>query len=208
MTRYHDRATNRAGFSGRRGRLVAALVAVAGGVVIGTPALAADGGAAIEGGPDADGNLRWTVRNERDVPIDRIEFPHYLADVFEPPKGWEGHSTYLVNVGVPRKPGVCIATAEEGGGIPPGGSAVFFMRIKKNAGARFGTGSVKVHFADGKEIQVRNVQVTVEQGISEQYLLLVSMGALFAGWVIIRTLRRRRGPTAGPAEDLSPGPEL
>ncbi|NLE59271.1 MAG: hypothetical protein GX616_12995, partial [Planctomycetes bacterium] len=87
--------------------------------------------AEITGGVDETRqNYYWTVVNNYSSPIVHVEFPHHRADRFQiiPSTGWEQECTYLVNVGVPDKPGVCIAKAKAPNpGIPPGARHDFSM---------------------------------------------------------------------------------
>ncbi|MGQ9650933.1 MAG: hypothetical protein ACUVXJ_12550 [Phycisphaerae bacterium] len=149
----------------------------------------------IRGGADQTRqNYEWTVINNYTHAIVEVEFPHYHADTFQiiPPAGWEQECTYLVNVGVPDKPGVCIARRKAPGpGIPPGGQHAFVMRLTAK-GALVGTGKVTIKFADGKTIAVPGVTLPVPPPPSFKLLSLVGAAIIFGLWVLVRTVREHR----------------
>jgi hypothetical protein len=147
----------------------------------------------IEGGPDASGdNYAWTVTNAYTSPIVYVEFPHYHATLFFAPDGWTTQSTFLVNVGVEDSPGVCAATAAtEARGISPGRSGTFRMRIHQG-GTRQGTGTVRVRFADGREISVPGVRLAVPEALSDRFGPLIGLGVVFLLLLVIQAVRRKR----------------
>jgi len=161
-----------------------------------SPALADEPLVEITGGADVTRhNYAWTVTNRHSSPIVYVEFPHYRADGFTAPDGWTtGKSTFLVNVGVPDRPGVCIAEAPSPfAGISRGRSAKFTMRITA-AGAEVGKGSVKVRFADGTEAVIEGVELPRPRSKLAKYLGPLALFLFFAGWIVIRELRRRKRP--------------
>lgn len=149
----------------------------------------------ITGGADQTRqNYAWTVINKHTSPIVHVEFPHYHADLFRiiPSAGWEQECTFLVNVGVPDKPGVCIARPQAPNpGIPPGGRHDFEMRLTAK-GAMVGKGQVTIKFADDKVVTVPGVTLPVPPPPSFKLLPLVGAAIIFGLWVLIRTLRERR----------------
>ena len=148
----------------------------------------------ITGGADQTAhNYSWTVRNHDTSPIVYLEFPHYRADLFTTPAGWEQKgTTYLVNIGVADKPGVCIARpVPPHPGIVRGASASFGMRVAQRRGL-LGKNTVTVRFADGKEVRVKDVELPVPPEETSKYVPLIGMGVLFVVFVAYRTIRNRR----------------
>jgi hypothetical protein len=173
-------------------------VAITGIMLVATTAARAEM-ATIEGRADTSGhNYEWVVTNDSASPIVSIEFPHYHADLFSVPPGWQSKTTFLVNVGVPDEPGVCIATAQPPNpGIVRGGSARFGMRITAK-GAPVGKGAVKVRFADGREVLVTGVELPEPPASSFKFLPVVVGAIILVLWVVIRTLRERRRRASEP----------
>lgn len=178
------------------GALVTALIA---------PAAAQESLVSIDGGVQPDASYLWRVTNNHRSPIVSIEFPHYHADMFSAPPGWQTQSTYLVNVGVEDRPGVCKAFVEDPArGIRWTDRAEFHMRIA-TSGARVGTGDVRVRFADGKEAIVPGVMVPVTTAPIETYGGMVGVAVVFVIIVAAQMRRRRKraaanGAAAGAAE--------
>lgn len=183
-------------------RFVTASIALLIVYAITLPARAQETPIEIRGGVQPDGNYKWTVRNNARSPIVAIEFPHYHADLFTTPPGWTQECTFLVNVGVDDKPGVCIARAGETPGIPRGRSADFFMRISR-MGALNGSAIVKVTLADGSVIDVPNVAVPRPNTAGETYSSTIGLGAVFIVILAITAARRRRRRAATPATETS-----
>jgi hypothetical protein len=162
----------------------------------GVPATAPAGPPLVEikgGADETRHNYEWTVTNRHTSPITRIEFPHYHADAFVVPSGWstEG-TTFLVNVGVADKPGICVATVMPSHtGIPEGGRQEFRMRITAS-GALVGEGKVRIKFKDDSTTVVPGVVLPVPPPYDFKYLPLVGAALIFGLWVIIRTIRERR----------------
>lgn len=148
----------------------------------------------ISGGADPTGHqYTWTVTNKHFSEIVRIAFPHYRADLFFAPKGWRtDESTFIVNVGVPDRPGVCVARAKSpGAGLRPDASATFRMQIAA-AGAQRRRGTVLVRFADGTEAHVPDVELPQRAQASERYITLIALGSVVVVWLAVRSLRRRK----------------
>lgn len=156
----------------------------------------------IDGGADQSRhNYEWFVTNHHSSPIVYVEFPHYRADAFTVPPLWKAETTYLVNVGVPDKPGVCIARPEPPNtGISKGGSLRFEMRITAK-GAAVGRGRVKIRFADGKETVIEGVILPEPPPSDFKLLPLVGAALIFGGWVVIRALRDRRRKQQTPERE-------
>ncbi len=150
----------------------------------------------IRGGADGSGhNYEWVVENRGDQPVVWIEFPHFRADTFIPPTGWEFECTHLSRVGSGRpRPGVCRAWVESPAmGIAPGGSARFRMRIAR-AGALRRYGTVRVRLADGTEVSVGGVELPAAPSVGERYVLLIGLALLLGviGWVGYRSQKKAR----------------
>ncbi len=152
----------------------------------------------ITGGADASGRqYTWTITNGYTSPIVYLEIPHYRAGLFFAPEGWAtGESTYLVNVGVEDRPGVCIARAAAvTDGIASGQSATFDVQIGAR-GARRGPGTVLVRFADGTETTVSGVELPRQETLGDKYVTLIGLGLIFAVGLLIQAIRARRRSTA------------
>lgn len=170
--------------------------AVAALAFVGSPArvVAREARASISGGADASGvTYRWTVTHEHTSPIVYVEFPHYHASLFFAPAGWTQRSTFLVNVGVADRPGVCTARAESAfSGIVRGRSGDFGMQVTA-AGTRRGRGNVIVRFADGTESVVADVELPVPETVGSKYLPLVGLSVIAIVALGVRALRQRVG---------------
>lgn len=147
----------------------------------------------ITGGADASGAVyTWTVTSDHPSPAVFVEFPHYHAVLFFAPPRWTTDSTYLVNIGVEDRPGVCRASADgSGSGIVRGTSAEFRMQVSSD-GTQRGRGNVRVRFADGIEVEVPGVEVPVRIGRADRYMPLIGLGAIAALAVLARALRGRK----------------
>ncbi len=149
----------------------------------------------IRGGADASGhNYQWIVENRSGQPIVWIEFPHFRADTFTPPRGWKFECTHLARLGAGRpEPGVCRAWVETPTmGIVPGSSARFYMRVAR-AGALRRFGRVRVRLADGTELSVAGVELPTAPSVGERYVLLAGLAVLpgVVGWVGYRSQKKR-----------------
>ena len=156
----------------------------------------------ITGGADTSGqNYTWTVTNHYASPIVFVEFPHYHAGVFFPPKGWESEATAIVEIGYKEEPGVCIGRTDSLDlAIDKGESGAFRMKIAPLP-TRRGKGTVRVRFADRTEAAVAGVELPQQELIGDQYAPLIGLGVIFLVFVIVRTVRakRRRGGGTGAA---------
>lgn len=133
----------------------------------------------------------WIVTNRHTSPIVCIEFPHWNADLFPAPPGWQVEVTGLVGQQQPGKGQMCIARAEPpNSGISQGAAQRFTMRIAPR-GAPMGQGKVTVRFADGKAVAVPGVSLPVRPP-SDRNLSLLGAAIIFGLWVVIRTIRERR----------------
>jgi hypothetical protein len=147
-------------------------------------------GVTITGGSDESGQKYvWVVTNEHDSPIEHVEFPHYLADLFTTPPGW---SAELTNpLGKAGKGGLLIAdAADQAAAILPGGSAEFGLRIGP-AGTPRGDGEVLIRFADGLEVRVP-AEVPVQERLGNRNISLIGLAIIFGCFLLIRAWRGRR----------------
>ena len=151
----------------------------------------------ITGGADGSGqNYHWTVTNHCGSPVVYIQFPHYHADTFITPDGWEKECTNLMRVGARNAPGTCTAWADSPEkGIAPGRSAEFSVRLAAG-GAHRRSGQVTVRFADGTQTIVAGVELPTASTTSEQLYALIGFALVFVIIVIVQTRRRRKAPPA------------
>jgi len=151
----------------------------------------------ITGGADASGqNYRWTVTNHHGSPVIYIQFPHYHADTFFTPDGWEKECINLIRVGARNEPGTCTASVDSPEkGIAPGRSAEFGMRLAR-VGAHRRPGNVTVRFADGTQTITAGVELPTVSTTSEQLYALIGFALVFAIVVYVQVRRRRKGPPA------------
>ncbi len=148
----------------------------------------------ITGGAEVPGRkYSWTVANNHTSPIVRIEFPHYRVGLFFAPKGWStDQSTFLVSVGVPVKPGLCVAEAASSAeGIASGKSTEFSAQLATGA-VRRRAGQVLVRFADGTEFTVAGVELPQREAISDSNVSLIGLGVIFVAWLFFQLIRSRR----------------
>jgi len=160
--------------------------------ILSRPVEAQQGKATITGGADASGHTySWSVTNRHTSSIVRVEIPHFRANLFFAPPEWGQDCTGLVNVGVREAPGVCDARASTPqAGIAPGRSATFSMQIA-SAGAQRRPGSMLVHFADGTESLIENVELPQRESGGDQFIPLIGLSLVFGLWVVIQTYRKR-----------------
>jgi hypothetical protein len=139
----------------------------------------------------------WTIVNKGVLPLTWVRFPHFRAGLFFVPPGWStAESTFIVNVGVPDRPGFCVGRAtEDRYAIAPGKSAAFGMQIAAS-GARRGRGSVAVRFADGTEYAVENVELPQPEPVLERFAPLIAVAVFLGVVVMVRMIRARRRETA------------
>lgn len=152
----------------------------------------------ITGGADASGqNYRWTVTNHYGSPVVYIQFPHYHADTFFAPDGWEKECTNLIRVGARNAPGTCTTWADSAEkGIAPGRSAEFGMRLASAGGHHRRAGRVTVRFADGTQTIVAGVELPTASTTPERLYGLIGFALVFLIIVIVQTRRRRKAPPA------------
>jgi len=162
----------------------------------------------ITGGVDITGDgYTWTISNDYASPIVYVKFPHYHATLFFAPDGWSTQSTFLVNVGVKDRPGICTARAEQpASGITRGNAGTFRMRIYQ-PGTRRGLGTVLVRFADDSELKISGVEMPTPEAISDKYAPLIGLGAIFIIWLAIGARRRAKARRAGASEE-DPAPPV
>lgn len=163
------------------------------------PTAAAQAGAEIRGGADPTGHhYSWTVTNRSKTGIVELRFPVYAADLFFVPDGWEQEMINRCHLDwKENEPSWCIARRGSTTGIPPGSDAVFGVRIAAR-GAMIGRGTVTALLADGTETAIADVELPVRPGRPSNLVALVGVGVIFAGWVLVREMRRRRMEAAGP----------
>ncbi len=158
----------------------------------------------IRGGADPSGhNYSWTVTNRSQAAVVELKIPVYAADLFFVPDGWEQEMVNRCHLEWrENEPSWCIARKGSTAGILPGSRADFSIRIAAR-GALVGRGDVTVRFGDGTEAAVGDVELPVRPGRPSNYVALVGVAIIFAGWVMVREMRRRRAAGAEP----SPSPE-
>lgn len=151
----------------------------------------------IEGEPDESGhNYQWTVTNQHTSSIVEIEFPHFRADLFTTPEGWRQETTFLVNIGVAEKEGVCKAIAPgPAGGIAPGQNSPFTMRVTAK-GAKRGFATVTVLFADGTTALVNHVALPQREEVLSRFVGLLGLGGVVGVVILVRTLRGRKATSS------------
>ncbi len=163
----------------------------------------ADERVVIRGGGDGTGhNYSWTVENRHSAPITLVEFPHFRADLFQPPPDWKQECTNLMVAGQAREPGVCRAWVEApDAGIRTGKSVEFTMRIARE-GAQRRTGVVLVRFADGGEARIPDVEVPTRESVPERFVALFGMAAVVALliWWHSRARPKSRAASGGGAD--------
>lgn len=158
----------------------------------------------ITGGADTSGrNYAWTVRNEHASPIVYVEIPYKKVLMFFAPEGWQSDCGRGAGAVRERRAGTCVAVAASpASGIPYGAAAEFRMRLS-GSGARRARGAVLIRFADGDEVQVDGVELPQRETIGDKYVSLFALGAIFATWVVVRAVRRRRSPDDRPHQPPS-----
>ncbi len=153
----------------------------------------AEPAAVVRGGADVTGQVyTWVITNRRDSPLIYVSFPHYRGGAFVAPDGWDtSESTYLVGVGVEDRPGVCVARAPSASdGIRVGRSAEFRLQLAAG-GARHVQGEMTLHFADGSEAVIPEVELPYREAVGDQFVTLLGLGAIFGGWLLLRYVRSR-----------------
>jgi len=138
-------------------------------------------------------NYTWQVTNHHTSRIIYVEFPHFMAETFTPPKGWSwDESTNMPKANVSPKPGLCIGRVKSTiGGIAPSMTATFAMRVQTPTVKRR-PGNVLVRFADGTEVTVTGVELPHRESKFEKYSTPIGIAALGILWLIVRTIRKRK----------------
>ncbi|MGE3181888.1 MAG: hypothetical protein AB7N71_09675 [Phycisphaerae bacterium] len=149
----------------------------------------------IVGGKNLDGNYDWRITNHTDSPIVKLTFPHYQADLFSTPEGWEQDCTFLVNVGVPDEVGNCVAIAPTPAlGIAKGENAKFEMRIMNNPRAVRGSNTVLVEFADGRKEAIPDVELPVPPPKYDGVIMIAAFGLLILLFILFRPKKKDAPP--------------
>lgn len=162
--------------------------------------------ATITGGRDQSGqNYQWTIRNLHTSPLVYMEFPHYFADLFVPPDGWDlGECTNLMRAGAREAPGVCRASATAEKGIQPRLSAKVQMRLGRGGRDYHGKGTVTLRFADGKEARIANVELPVAPSAMDRFIMPIGFAVVMALIILGRAISRRRKSVGGAAGSAAP----
>ncbi len=182
---------NRRPTIGKVGPTWVRLIAIAALVGSGAVAAAQSPRVTITGGLKEDGGYQWEIANQHTSPIVYVEFPHFQADMFSVPPRWKSKSTYLVNVGVEKRPGVCTAWVESPrDGIGAGGRAQFGMRVRQME-ARMTLGEVRVRFADDNEVVISGVELPSRPGLLDRFGLLICFLILFGILALIVARKKK-----------------
>lgn len=162
----------------------------------------------ITGGRDASGqNYRWKVTNRSDARIARIEFPHFKADTWIVPPGWQQHATNLHgHSGTTDTSGICAAHTDDSlVQLRNGDSAEFAMRVGRGL-SNVGVGAVTVHFSDGSRVVVRGVELPSAPSLLERYLWIIGFGIILLAFIWMGARQRRRSTAAahppGPSGEV------
>ncbi|MBW7906196.1 MAG: hypothetical protein LC135_16475 [Phycisphaerae bacterium] len=182
--------------------LLAALLAAAG-------AFAQGSRVEITGGRDASGqNYRWKVTNRSGARITRVEFPHFKADMWTVPPGWQQHATNLHgHTGTTGTSGICTAFTDDSlVQLRDGDSAEFAMRVGRGL-SNVGVGAVTVHFSDGSRVVVQGVELPSAPSLFERYLWVIGFGIILLAFIWMGARQRRRSAAAA-AHPPGPGGEV
>ena len=149
----------------------------------------------IEGGQQreiAPNHYEWTITNHGTKVITSFQIPHYLGNIFTCPEGWEFTITNKVRLGMKHEPGLITAKAvAPQAGIQPSRSATFRLRAfyRNTAPAKR---DATITFADGSTEVVAGVEIPWRASWLHRHTLLISFGAMFAVFLLVQALRRRR----------------
>ncbi|MCA9242776.1 MAG: hypothetical protein KDA32_02385 [Phycisphaerales bacterium] len=158
----------------------------------------------ITGGANPEGNFEYQVFNLSKQRITEISFPHFKADMFTTPAGWQQEMTNPARMGT-NKPGVARAWVEgKSQGILPGGSAEFDLRTPAETDIPRRFGVVTVRFEDRTTYPYAGVELPSAPTTTEQYQMLIGLGLIFAIIVAARGLRSKR-PVGEPIGEDDPG---
>lgn len=145
----------------------------------------------------------YRVTNLGDSRIVRVEIPHYTADLFQVPEGWEAETTNLRGRGGTSDSGICAARPKPPyTGLDRAAVVEFRMRVP-DAAVWAGDGEAKVQFADGTEITVAGVKVPQPPSTGSNLVMPIGFAVFFIIAIGIRELRRRR-QGAGPGGGSTP----
>ncbi len=160
----------------------------------------------ILGGATPEGNFEYEIRNQSGKRITEVSFPHFKADLFTVPSGWQQDMSNPARLGG-SKPGIARAWVEgQSQGIRSGSSAKFALRTPAQTDIPRRRGVVTVRFDDGTTLPVAGVELPSAPSSTEQYQMLIGLGLIFAIIVAARGLRSRKpiGEPLGAADD-APG---
>lgn len=157
----------------------------------------------IESKKNDTGGFTIKVENNAKSAVVYVEFPHYLADLFTAPDGWETRSTLLSNIGVEKKPGICTASANSpADGIVSGASAEFDMRLgrdgQEEASAKPQT--ARVRFADGATIEVPGVTLPASPARWSNIPLIAGFAVVVVLFIALGRRKRARQPKSSVHE--------
>lgn len=160
-------------------------------------AQAASSSAEISSKKNDRGGYTIKVTNRANHPITYVEFPHYLADQFTAPEGWETKCTYLSNIGVEKKPGICSATARSANdGIAPNQSAEFDMRLGRDGQNESVSGeqTARLKFADGAVAEIPGVYLPTAPARWSNLPLITGFGGIVVLFILLG--RRKKAAPA------------
>jgi len=152
-------------------------------------------GIVITGGPDGSGqNYEWTVTNNGSQTITELLFPHYFADTFIIPSGWEQDCTNLQRLGATKFEGTCRAFVKDPDrGILPGRNAKFGMRLARGGDAAVkAPGGVAITLADGSKLTIADVTLPTAPSTVQKYAMTGGMAAVLIIFIAMQARRRRR----------------
>ena len=188
-------------------RRIFCVPALLGWLLLWAPVAAEEPGVTITGGLRPDGSFyEWEIVNNSSLPVVSLEFPHYAADLFTPPKGWRSKSKFRELAGNEKDPWTCRAWVESPkDGIPPRGKVSVTMRVLMLE-SRPGRGVVKVGLADGKTLEIANVEIPSPPGYFERFGVLITLAILIGIVALIAARRQRRakGRAGATASEESP----
>jgi len=158
----------------------------------------------ITGGVDRSNSqfYRWNITNNHTSPIVFIDFPHYHADTFTSPPGWNQEWENRSMAGSKDAPGWVQTSVEATAqGVQPGATAEFEMRLAR-AGADPRPGRVAVRFADGTETTIGGVILPTAKPFLERNVMAIGLGTIFVIAVLIHLRHRRQPSPAAPSPSV------
>ena len=136
----------------------------------------------ITGGADKTAhNYEWTITNKYTSPIVSVEFPHHHADIFKPPTGWTSEKVRGKFIAKANSPSARIFFNRP---------TKFTMRISAAEAIR-GTGTVKIKFADGSELDVDGVELPRKSSVFERFGGIIVLVLIIAAGLAINKIRKR-----------------